>query len=310
MIPTLAHVYDEPFADSSQIPTTVLARLTRGHATVALSGDGGDELFGGYNRYVWAEQFWGRVRPVPRPLRRAAGTVLAAVPPAWWDRAFAGAGRVLPALQVRMPATKVHKAASVLGAHDIHDTYRTLASHMVDPARAVPGAVEPPTVVTSPDQWPALSDPVELMMYLDSVTYLPDDILTKVDRATMAASLEGRVPFLDPDVAAFAWRLPRAMKVRGGTGKWLLRRLLHRYVPAAMVERPKAGFGIPVGDWLRGPLRPWAEDLLDPRRLSDGGLLDPRVVRQLWDEHLSGRHDRQFELWDVLMLQAWLAAPH
>jgi asparagine synthase (glutamine-hydrolysing) len=146
------------------------------------------------------------------------------------------------------------------------------------------------------------------MMYLDAVTYLPDDILTKVDRATMAASLEGRVPFLDPAVAALAWRLPRTLKVHDGTGKWLLRRLLHRYVPAALVERPKMGFGIPVGDWLAGPLRLWAEELLAPRRLADGGLLEPTVVRGLWDEHLAGRADRQFELWDVLMLSAWLEA--
>jgi asparagine synthase (glutamine-hydrolysing) len=145
-------------------------------------------------------------------------------------------------------------------------------------------------------------------MFLDTMTYLPDDILTKVDRATMAWSLEGRMPFLDPDVAAFAWRLPPDMKMRGSTGKWLLRRLLHRYVPAALVERPKAGFGVPVGDWLRGPLRPWAEDLLGPDRLRHDGLLAPDPVRRLWAEHLSGRYDRQFELWDVLMLQAWLDA--
>jgi len=306
VIPTLAQVYDEPFADSSQIPTTVLARLTRAHATVALSGDGGDELFGGYNRYVWAERFWGRLHPVPRPVRRGAGALLASVPPAWWDRAFAAAGRVVPAAgRVRMPATKVHKAAAVLGARDLHDTYRTLASHFLDPTTVVPGIEEPPTVLDTPARWPALDDPIELMMYLDAVTYLPDDILTKVDRATMAASLEARVPFLDPAVAALAWRLPRELKVHTGTGKWLLRRLLHRYVPPALVERPKMGFGIPVGDWLLGPLREWAEALLDPRRLADDGL-EPTAVRTLWDEHRTGRADRQFELWDVLMLAAWM----
>jgi asparagine synthase (glutamine-hydrolysing) len=309
VIPRLPDIYDEPFADSSQIPSAVLAHLTRAHVTVALSGDGGDELFGGYNRYAWAQRFWRRVEPVPLPLRRVAASVLGAVPPGWWDRAFAGAGRMLPrSLEVRMPGTKLAKVASVLDAADLDATYVTLASHAEDPCRLVLGATEPVTVLSSPGTWPSLDDPVERMMYLDTMTYLPDDILTKVDRATMASSLEGRMPFLDPTVAAFAWRLPPDRKVRAGTGKWMLRQLLHRYVPPALVERPKAGFGIPVGDWLRGPLRPWADELLDPRRLTDDGLLAPDVVRRMWAEHQSGRRDRQFELWDVLMFQAWLDA--
>ncbi len=309
VVPRLPEIYDEPFADSSQIPTTVLARLTRAHVTVALSGDGGDELFGGYNRYAWAERYWRRLAPLPLSLRRLTATMLTAVPPGWWDRAFAGAGQVLPrSLSVRMPATKLDKVARVLPAADLHQTYMALASHTEDPARLVLGSVEPPTLLTSPAQWPALEDSAQRMMYLDTMTYLPDDILTKVDRATMAASLEGRMPFLDPDVAALAWRLPLDMKIRAGTGKWLVRRLLHRYVPPALVERPKAGFGVPIGHWLRGPLRPWAEDLLGVGRLEREGLLAPAVVRQMWEEHLSGRRDRQFELWDVLMFQAWLDA--
>jgi asparagine synthase (glutamine-hydrolysing) len=309
VIPRLPEIYDEPFADSSQIPTAVLAHLTRAHVTVALSGDGGDELFGGYNRYAWAERFWRRIEPLPLPLRRVGAAMLGAVPPQWWDRAFAGAGRILPASRsLRMPGTKLQKVAQVLPAADLHQTYVTLASHATDPRRIVPGAVEPPTLLTTAAQWPTLDDGVDRMMYLDTMTYLPDDILTKVDRATMASSLEGRMPFLDPAVAALAWRLPPDRKVRAGTGKWLLRRLLHRYVPAALVERPKAGFGIPIGDWLRGPLRPWAEELLDARRIDDEGILAAPEVRRMWDEHLSGRRDRQFELWDVLMFQAWLAA--
>ncbi len=310
VIPRLPTIYDEPFADSSQIPTTVLAHLTRAHVTVALSGDGGDELFGGYNRYAWAERFWRRIEPIPLPLRRASAAALGAIPPRWWDRAFAGAEHLLPAsMALRMPGTKVQKVAQVLPAADLHQTYMTLASHTDDPCRLVLGATEPPTVLTDRRSWPVLDDAVERMMYLDTMTYLPDDILTKVDRATMASSLEGRMPFLDPDVAALAWRLPPDLKVRSGTGKWLLRRLLHRYVPPALVERPKAGFGIPLGDWLRGPLRPWAEDLLDARRLRADGYLAPGVVRRLWAEHLSGRHDRQYAVWDVLMFQAWLDAP-
>ncbi|MGD0381573.1 MAG: asparagine synthase (glutamine-hydrolyzing) [Acidimicrobiales bacterium] len=309
VVPRLPDIYDEPFADSSQIPTAVLARMARAHVTVALSGDGGDELFGGYNRYAWADRFWKRVAPVPLVLRRATAAMLGAVPPLWWDRAFAGAGRVLPdSLALRMPATKIEKVARVLPAADLHHTYMTLVSHTEHSGRLVPGAVEPLTVLTDPERWPTLDDPVERMMYLDTMTYLPDDILTKVDRATMASSLEGRMPFLDPDVADLAWRLPHDHKIKGSTGKWLLRRLLHRYVPPALVERPKAGFGVPVGQWLCGPLRPWAEALLDPGRLRRDGFLEPEVVGRMWGQHLSGRRDRQFELWDVLMFQAWLDA--
>ena len=308
VVPQLSHIYDEPFADSSQIPTAVLARLTRAHVTVALSGDGGDELFGGYNRYSWAQRFWRLVEPVPMPLRRLGAAGLGAVPPGSWDRLFAGVGRVVGrSHSLRMPGTKLHKIARVLPAVDLHQTYRALTSHTDDPSRLVPGAVEPPTLLTDPQRWPALEDPVERMMYLDSMTYLPDDILTKIDRATMASSLEGRVPFLDPAVAALAWRLPVDLKVRAGTGKWLLRRLLHRYVPPALVERPKAGFGVPIGAWLRGPLRPWADELLDSHRLGRDGVLAPHVVTRMWGEHLSGRRDHQFELWNVLMFQSWLA---
>jgi len=276
---------------------------------VALSGDGGDELFGGYNRYAWGERFWRRIEPIPQPLRGWVGAALGALPPVWLDRAMKRAGPLLPrSLDVRTPGTKLHKIARVLPAADLHETYVTLASHEWDPGRLVLGATEPPTPLSTPGCWPRLTEPVELMMYLDAVTYLPDDILTKVDRATMAASLEGRMPFLDHRVAAMAWRLPLEMKVHNGTGKWALRRLLHRYVPAALVERPKAGFGVPLGAWLRGPLRAWAEDLLGAARLERDGVLSPEPVRRMWRQHLSGRHDRQYELWDVLMFQAWTDA--
>ncbi len=309
VIPSLPRLYDEPFADSSQIPTAMLAALTRRHVTVALSGDGGDEMFGGYNRYVWAEHFWRRVRHVPAPLRRWSADALAALSPDTWDRVLGRAAPVLPRrLRVRNPGTKVHKVARVLPAADLGQTYLALVSQTADPTALVLGAREPATILSTPASWPQLTDPVELMSYLDTMTYLPDDILTKVDRATMGVSLEARLPFLDPDVAAFAWRLPSDHKVRDGTGKWLLRRLLHRYVPAELVERPKAGFGVPLGSWLRSELRPWATDLLAPDRLRSEGLLDAQTVQRLWTEHLSGRRDRAHDLWGILMFETWLAA--
>jgi asparagine synthase (glutamine-hydrolysing) len=305
-IPKLPHLYDEPFADSSQIPTALLSGLARAHVTVALSGDGGDELFGGYNRYTWAERFWGRIEPVPRPVRRLAGAALDAVPPTWWDRGFERAGPVLPrSLRVRMPGTKIHKIASVLPAADLNETYRLLASHFDDPTGVVLGASEPKTMLTSPERWPDVSG-TELMVYLDTMTYMPDDILTKVDRASMGVSLEDRVPFLDPAVAALAWRMPFELKLRNGTGKWILRQVLYRYVPSEIVDRPKMGFGIPLASWLRRPLRDWAEDLISPERLGREGFLDPVPIRRIWADHLSGRSDREYELWDILMFQAWL----
>jgi len=240
-------------------------------------------------------------------LRRVL-SMLGAVPGRSWDRAFSVAGPILPArLRVRNPGTKVHKVATVLPAADLAETYVALSSHFDDPSLVVRGATEPSTLLRRPGDWPA-TDPVELMLYLDSMTYLPDDILTKVDRAAMAASLETRVPFLDPAVAELAWRLPLDLKVRAGQGKWVLRQLLERYVPPELTERPKMGFGVPLGTWLRGTLRPWAEELLNTKRLADEGFLDPQPVQALWQRHLSGQSDNEYLLWDVLMFQAWLGA--
>ena len=309
VIPSLAELYDEPFADSSQIPQAVLARLTRKDVTVALSGDGGDELFGGYNRYAFAAAYWHRLERVPRPARRALAGVLDAFPPGRWDSVAERLSPLLPPrLRVRMPGTKIHKAARVLGAGGLQEVHKLLASHEHDLGRLVLGGREPPTVLDATDSWPALSEPIEQMLYLDTMTYLPDDILTKVDRATMAVALETRLPFLDPAVAELAWRTPFEAKVHQGTGKWILRQLLHRYVPAELVERPKAGFGVPLGQWLRGPLRPWAEELLSPALVRRQGFLAPEPVRTLWEAHQSGRRDAPYELWDVLMFQAWLGA--
>lgn len=307
VIPRLPTLYDEPFGDSSQIPTLIVSELARRDVTVALSGDGGDELFAGYNRYSWAERIWNRIRYLPRPLRRAGAAALGRPSPQTWDSIFRRSAAVLPSrLDVRTPGVKIQKLASAVRARNIDDLYLDLVSHWKDPAVPLPGAVESPSRLGDPAHRLGLTHPVERMMYLDLVTYLPDDILTKVDRASMGVSLEARVPMLDPRVVEFAWRVPLSLKVRDGQGKWLLRQVLHRHVPAELVDRPKMGFGLPLGQWLRGPLRAWAEELLAERRLGDEGFFDAAVVRGVWHEHLSGGRDRQDQLWDVLMFQAWL----
>ena len=305
VIPALPEIYDEPFADSSQIPTYLVSRLAREHVTVSLSGDGGDEVFGGYNRYLWADAVWRRFGWMPAGLRRAVAGTLLSVSPRGWDSLATRLGPLLPnAARQRVPGEKVHKLARALRADGPEGLYGTLVSHWQDPASVVLGANGGGSSTRLDGA--ALPGLTRRMMYTDTVTYLPDDILVKLDRATMAVSLEGRVPYLDHRVVEFAWRLPLGMRARDGQGKWLLRRVLDRYVPRDLVERPKMGFGLPIGAWLRGPLRDWAESMLHPTRLRREGYLDPRPVRAAWAEHLSGRRNRQYELWDVLMFQAWL----
>ena len=309
VIPRLPEIWDEPFADASQIPTFLVSRLARAHVTVALSGDGGDELYGGYSRYVWALGLWRRIRRLPAPARRGLASAIEVVPPMAWERLFGLLGPVLPPrLRQRNPGTKMHKLADVLRKGSLAEVFLKLTSHWDEPTVAVRGAQEPATVLSDPARQPALPTFLERMMYLDGVTYLPDDILVKVDRAAMAVSLETRAPFLDHRVVETAWRVPVSLKLRDGKGKWLLRRILHRYVPPALVERPKMGFGVPIEDWLRGPLRDWAEALLEEARLRREGYLNPAPVRRIWREHLAGRGSWQYWLWDVLMFQAWLEA--
>ena len=307
VIPRLPTMFDEPFADSSQIPTFLVSELARRHVTVSLSGDGGDELFGGYNRYFWGRTIWQRVGRLP-PRARAFGTrALTAVSPADWDRLFARLAPVLPnGLRQRTPGDKLHKLAEVLAAERPDELYLGLVSHWKRPAEVVVGASEPPTALTDPARWAALPDFTQRMMFLDLIGYLPDDILTKVDRASMAVSLEARVPLLDHRVVAFAASLPLGMKIRDGQGKWPLRQVLDQYVPRELVERPKMGFGVPIDAWLRGPLRGWADELLDERRLRDEGFLHPAPIRQKWREHLAGTRNWQQRLWNVLQFQAWL----
>lgn len=307
VIPSLPAIYDEPFADSSQIPTFLVSKLARGHVTVALSGDGGDELFGGYTRYLQGRSIWRAVSWLPGPVRRKGADIATSIPPDRWASLLGRLQPVLPgSLRIRNPADKLDKFASILRSQGADDVYRGLVSHWDDPTAVVLDAVEPPTALTDPTRRPSLARFSDRMMYLDTLSYLPDDILTKVDRASMAVSLEARVPFLDHRVVEFAWRVPFALKIRGGQGKWLLRQVLHRYVPPALVDRPKMGFGVPVAAWLRGPLRDWAEDLLATDRLEREGFLDPVPIRAKWVEHVSGRQDWQYHLWDVLMFQAWL----
>lgn len=308
VIPRLPSLYDEPFADSSQIPTFLVSQLARAQVTVSLSGDGGDELFGGYNRYLWSRRFWSKLSWMPPPARRALGRLLAAVAPRHWDAIYAMATPLLPGrLQVALFGDKLHKVAdrlrSVSGADDL---YYSLVSEWTHPAQVVIGGAERGYATGGEGIPPALSGIEERMMYLDSVTYLPDDILVKLDRAAMGVSLETRVPFLDHGVVEMAWRLPLGLKLRDGHGKWVLRQILHKHVPAHLIERPKQGFGVPLEQWLRGPLRDWAEALLDAGRLEREGYFHAGPIRRQWEQHLSGRRNGQFALWSVLMFQAWL----
>jgi asparagine synthase (glutamine-hydrolysing) len=313
VIPRLPGLYDEPFADSSQIAVFLVSQLARRHVTVSLSGDGGDELFGGYNRYRWVPGVWRQASRIPRPLRGAAAGLLTSRSPEAWQRLLRRAGPLAPrTADHRLAGDKLHKLAGVLGLDSPEAIYLDLVSHWKEPNALVRGASELPTAVTDPGQWADVPGVVEHMMYLDLVTYLPGDILAKLDRASMGVSLEGRVPLLDHRVVELAWRVPMDLKIRDGQTKWLLRQVLYRYVPRQLIERPKMGFGVPIDRWLRGPLRDWAETLLAADRLDADGYLDPAQVRDRWAEHLSGRRDWQYHLWDVLMFQAWLdetAAP-
>ncbi|HET9150061.1 MAG TPA: asparagine synthase (glutamine-hydrolyzing) [Alphaproteobacteria bacterium] len=302
VIPKLPDMFDEPFADVSAIPTFLVSEMTRAHVTVALSGDGGDELFAGYNRYVWADALWRRLGPVPRPLRALVGAAAGAVPTAFWDAAFAALPK---SVRLTQAGDKIKKLAAILGREKSDDIYRRLVSFWEQPEEIFGGADEPASLVDDPTLPRDIPDFVARMRTLDLATYLPDDILAKVDRASMAVSLEARVPLLDHRVVEFAWRLPSDLLMRDGKTKWILRRVLDRYVPRELIERPKTGFGVPIGAWLKGPLRDWAEDLLSERSLKAAEIAFPAPIREKWRQHLSAGRNWSYELWVALMWVAW-----
>lgn len=303
VIPRLPALYCEPFADSSQIPTFLVSQLARQHVTVSLSGDAGDELFCGYNRYQLTEQLWRKMARVPAPLRALAAKCITTLSPATWDGLT---DVILGSERYAALGDKLHKGADVLASTTADELYLGMVSHLRNPAEWVIGGQEPPTLLTG--LRPELTElgAVERMMALDAISYLPDDILVKVDRAGMGGSLESRVPFLDHRLLEFAWSLPLDYKLRDGQTKWPLRQVLYRHVPRELIDRPKMGFGVPLHEWLRGPLRGWAEELLGEARLQREGYFRPAVVRKFWAEHLNGQRNWMAQLWNVLMFQAWL----
>jgi asparagine synthase (glutamine-hydrolysing) len=307
VVQLIPKLYSEPFSASSQIPTFLVSQLAKKQVTVSLSGDAGDELFCGYNRYTMASMHWEKIAMLPVFLRKIVASGLLAISPKTWNRLLAPANSVLPRnMQMVDFGGKLHKSAAVLASHSLSELYFGLVSHWTDPTSLVIRGNEPLSLPAHKSLAHLNLDPVQEMMFLDTLTYLPDDILTKVDRAAMGVSLESRVPFLDHRVVEFAWRLPQELKLREGQGKWILREVLHRYVPRELIERPKMGFAVPIDSWLRGPMREWAEALLNESRLRQEGFFNPEPIRKKWAQHLSGSHNWQHHLWDVLMFQTWL----
>ncbi len=306
VIPMLPTIYDEPFADVSQIPTFLICQLSKRCVTVSLSGDGGDELFGGYTRYILTKKIWHVLDKITRLGRKSVSVGMMSIPVEmynllfrWLDPYFLKYG------EKSSPGDKLHKFAESISVDSMGALYLNLLSHWKNPTDIVKDSREREPIFRPFEKMAALPDDFERMMYIDMVSYLPDDILVKVDRAAMAVSLETRVPLLDHRIVEFAWRLPLSLKIRNGEGKWILKQLLYRHVPKNIVERPKKGFFVPIGDWLRGPLREWAESLLSKERLREEGFFRCEPILKKWEEHLSGKRNWQFHLWDILMFQAW-----
>lgn len=306
VIPGLPDYYDEPFSDPSQIPTYLVSKLAKEQVTVCLSGDGGDELFAGYERYFWAMSVRNIIESMPMVARKTFASIMQRVPIPIWDMLLTTSYPVLPKrFHLHQPGEKLNKLSDLLRTKDFELMYRRLISHIGDPENYVLGSTEPKTVLSMKKEWPQLSDDLETMQYLDTVSYLPDDILVKLDRASMSISLESRVPLLDHKIVEFAWSLPRELKVQDKAGKCILKDLLYKYVPRELVDRPKMGFGVPIGEWLRGGMREWAEDLLDPDTLKRQGILNSKSVGKMWLEHKSGKRNWEYQLWNILIFQSW-----
>ena len=307
VVPKLPNLYCEPFADSSQIPTFLVSALARKNVTVSLSGDGGDEVFGGYNRYLFADKLWKSIKILPSAFRGMIGKGVKSFPDAGWSNAFKILNRITPPKFNGVSwGDKLQKGAGVFGSKNLVSLYQGLVSNWQDPSAVVIGELEHENIFSRDAQMLSNFGDIEKMMAIDMVSYLPDDILVKVDRAAMGVSLETRVPFLDHHIIEFASKIPLSMKINNGVGKAVLREVLYKYVPRDLIERPKMGFGIPVSDWLKGPLKEWAEELLNESRLASQGFFYPEIVRKMWSEHLSGTRNWQSQLWAVLMFQAWL----
>lgn len=307
VIPKLPDMYDEPFSDSSQIPTFLVSQLTRRYVTVSLSGDGGDETFGGYNRYFWADNIWEKINFMPLILRSQITKIISLFSPEFIDNFFKTIEVIVPEkFKQTLYGDKLHKLSEILTSRSPDEIYKRLISHWKSPETLVLNSIEPKIII---DDFFRIKNLIpefkDRMMFFDLMTYLPDDILTKVDRASMSVSLEARVPILDHRIVEFSKRLPLSFKIKNGKSKWILRQVLYKYVPKELVERPKMGFGVPIDNWIRDPLRDWAEDLLDEKKIKRDEFLNPEPIRKLWKEHLSGKRNWQYLLWDVLMFQAW-----